>query len=77
MNNKSETIIHKEIVAKVANNCDKKKMQKNSGKNFSENLVKELSRFFLTHFNTPPRREVVVGGVPPPHMFHVEQVKNH
>lgn len=34
MNNKSETIIHKEIVAKVANNCDKKKMQKNSGKNF-------------------------------------------
>ena len=77
MNNKSETIIHKEIVAKVANNCDKKKMQKNSGKNFSENLVKELSRCFLTHFNTPPRREVVVGEYPPPHMFHVEQVKNH
>lgn len=53
------------------------KTKKNSGKNFSENLVKELSRYFLTHFNTPPRREVVVGGVPPPHMFHVEQVKNH
>ena len=51
------------------------KIKKNSGKNFSENLVKELSRCFLTHFNTPPRREVVVGGVP--HMFHVEQVKNH
>ena len=34
MNNKSETIIHKEIVEKVSNNCDKKKMQKNSGKNF-------------------------------------------
>ena len=33
MNNKSETIFHKEIVAKVANNCDKKNA-KNSGKNF-------------------------------------------
>lgn len=33
MNNKSETIIHKEMVGKIANNCDKK-MQKNSGKNF-------------------------------------------
>ena len=32
MNNKSETIIHKEIVAKVSNNCDKKKMQKILGK---------------------------------------------
>ena len=53
------------------------KAKKNSGKNFSENLVKELSRFFLTHFNTPPRREVVVGVPPTPHMFHVEQVKNH
>ena len=38
MNNKSETIIHKEIVAKVANNCDKK-MQKNSGKNFRNGLI--------------------------------------
>ena len=28
MNNKSETIFHKEIVAKVVNNCDKKKIQK-------------------------------------------------
>ena len=32
MNNKSETIFHKEIVAKVANNCDKKKRKKILGK---------------------------------------------
>ena len=32
MNNKSETIIHKEIVAKVANNCDKKRCKKILGK---------------------------------------------
>ena len=44
------------------------KTKKNSGKNFSENLVKELSRCFLTHFNTPPRREVVVGEYPPPYV---------
>lgn len=34
MNNKSETIFHKEIVAKVVNNCDKKNPKKNSGKKF-------------------------------------------
>ena len=28
MNNKSETIIHKEMVGKIANNCDKKKNAK-------------------------------------------------
>ena len=32
MNNKSETIFHKEIVAKVANNCDKKRCKKILGK---------------------------------------------
>ena len=36
MNNKSETIFHKEIVAKVANNCDKKK----NGKKFWEKFLK-------------------------------------
>lgn len=28
MNNKSETIIHKEMVGKIANNCDKKNAKK-------------------------------------------------
>lgn len=32
MNNKSETIFHKEIVAKVVNNCDKKNPKKILGK---------------------------------------------
>ena len=32
MNNKSETIFNKEIVAKVANNCDKKRCKKILGK---------------------------------------------
>lgn len=50
MNNKSETIIHKEIVAKVANNCDKKKMQKISGKNFRNRPIIKTKKFLGKFF---------------------------
>ena len=50
MNNKSETIFHKEIVAKVVNNCDKKNPKKNSGKNFRNGHIIKTKKILGKNF---------------------------